>query len=264
MKDPAVLFYTADFLTGTAFFDDTQRGQYIRLLCEQHQIGHIPENHMLSVCFSLASPVVSKFKKDENGMYFNERMELEIIKRRQFSESRSINGKKGGRPRLEEKPSAKANKKPSAKARKNLVENGNINESINKYSLVFDEFRKMYPGTKRGNETEFENFKKKHSDWVFILKIIKDKLLDQINARQLKSDLGQFVPEWKNLQTWINQRCWEDEIAIQPKNNQNQPKKQEYIPPSRRLDKDESFGLSPNYEAYKENMKKLTENKTVK
>jgi uncharacterized phage protein (TIGR02220 family) len=99
MKDPAVLFYTKDFLTGTAFFTDAERGQYIRLLCEQHQNGHIPENHMVSVCFSLGSPVVKKFVKDEQGNYYNERMEEEIIKRRKFSESRYNNGKEGGRPK---------------------------------------------------------------------------------------------------------------------------------------------------------------------
>ena len=26
--------------------------------------------------------------------------------------------------------------------------------------------------------------------------------------------MGAFVPEWKNLQTWINQKSWEEEIPI--------------------------------------------------
>ena len=30
-KDPAVLFYTSDFLTGTMTMNDSQVGQYIRL-----------------------------------------------------------------------------------------------------------------------------------------------------------------------------------------------------------------------------------------
>jgi len=90
-KDPAILFYTADFLTGTAFFTDEQRGQYIRLLCEQHQNGHIPESHMIDVCKSIDSLVVSKFKKDKFGMYFNQRMEDERLKRVKYSESRRKN-----------------------------------------------------------------------------------------------------------------------------------------------------------------------------
>jgi len=121
MKDPAILFYTSDFLTGTAFFTDEQRGQYIRLLCEQHQNGHIPENHMVSICFSLASRVVKKFVKDSDGNYYNERMEEEIEKRRHFLDTRYFNGKKGGRPR---KPNSKPNNKPT----ENLREDDNENE----------------------------------------------------------------------------------------------------------------------------------------
>lgn len=87
-KDPAILFYTSDFLSGTAFFTDEQRGQYIKLLCEQHQNGHIPESHLFEVCKydgnTVVSPVVSKFVKDEEGKYYNERMEKEILKRQKF------------------------------------------------------------------------------------------------------------------------------------------------------------------------------------
>jgi uncharacterized phage protein (TIGR02220 family) len=128
-KDPAVLFYTSDFLTGTSFFTDEQRGQYIRLLCEQHQNGHIPENHMVCVCFSLASPVVKKFIKDSDGNYFNERMEKEILKRIEFTESRRLNGLKGGRPKEENKPSGL----PSGKPTNNLIGNGNDIDNIIEY-----------------------------------------------------------------------------------------------------------------------------------
>lgn len=121
MKDPAVLFYTKDFLTGTSFFSDAERGQYIRLLCEQHQNGHIPENHMVSVCLSLGSPVVKKFVQDKDGMYYNERMDIEIEKRRQFTESRRINGEKGGRPKDSKKPLAK----PLGLPTENLVADAN-------------------------------------------------------------------------------------------------------------------------------------------
>ena len=38
-KDPAILFYTQDFLVGTMMMSDEQVGQYIRLLCLQHQKG---------------------------------------------------------------------------------------------------------------------------------------------------------------------------------------------------------------------------------
>jgi hypothetical protein len=140
MKDPAVLFYTKDFLTGTAFFSDAERGQYIRLLCEQHQNGHIPENHMVSVCFSLASPVVKKFIIDSDGNYYNERMEEEIIKRMQFTESRRLNGLNGGRPKKEKEPIEKPTEKPLGLASENLIGNGNGN--IN-YNEIINSFNKI-------------------------------------------------------------------------------------------------------------------------
>jgi hypothetical protein len=89
-------------------------------------------------------------------------------------------------------------------------------ESIeNNINIEFENFRKLYPGTKRGYNTEFDNFKKKHKDWKDVLIILNEKLQQQIKARERKKNMNLFVPEWKNLQTWINQRCWEDEIQIE-------------------------------------------------
>ena len=93
-KDPAVLFYTSDFLSGTSFFTNEQRGQYILLLCQQHQLRRIPKNHMINICKSHDSPVMAKFTQDKDG-YYNERMELEAQKRKEFCLSRSNN--KSGR-----------------------------------------------------------------------------------------------------------------------------------------------------------------------
>lgn len=89
------MLYTSDILTGMTLFSFEQRGQYITLLCQQHQLGHLPENHMISVCLSLDSPVAKKFKKDENGLYYNVRMEREIEKRITYCKSKSHPGKSG-------------------------------------------------------------------------------------------------------------------------------------------------------------------------
>jgi len=93
-KDPAFLFYTGDFSTGTQFFSDEQVGKYVRLLMAQHQLGHLEEKHMLHICKSHDKDIFSKFIKDENGLFYNERLENEIVKRKKYSESRSNNRKK--------------------------------------------------------------------------------------------------------------------------------------------------------------------------
>ncbi len=90
-KDPAVLWYTSDFLSGTILFTDEQVGQYCRLLCHQHQLGHLPEQHMLNICKTHDSLVWKKFTKDENGFWYQHRMELEIKKRASYCESRRSN-----------------------------------------------------------------------------------------------------------------------------------------------------------------------------
>jgi len=91
MKDPAFLFYTNDFLSGTMLMNDEQIGRYIKLLCLQHQKGHLKEKDMLSICKTYDEDIFSKFKQDEDGNYYNERLEEEVIRRKKYSESRRNN-----------------------------------------------------------------------------------------------------------------------------------------------------------------------------
>jgi len=81
---------------------------------------------------------------------------------------------------------------------------------IDKDKEIFNEVRKLFPGTKRGNNTEFDNFTK-HKNWKEILPLLLPAIEEQIKYRQNVPDKT-FVPEWKNFKTWIYQRCWEEEI----------------------------------------------------
>lgn len=90
-KDPAFLFYSSDFLTGTALMSDDQVGKYIKLLCYQHQKGHLTERDMLKICLTHDEDIFCKFEKDENGLYYNVRLQQEIEKRKAYSESRRQN-----------------------------------------------------------------------------------------------------------------------------------------------------------------------------
>lgn len=92
-KDPAFLFYSDNFQSGTQFFTDEQTGKYIRLLCAQHLHGHLQEKHMIHICRTYDKDIWSKFVKDEAGNYFNERLDFEILKRKNYSDSRATNRK---------------------------------------------------------------------------------------------------------------------------------------------------------------------------
>ena len=98
-KDPAVLFYPESYLVGTRFMTYEQKGKYMELLCFQHQQGHLSEEDMLAICGEYDKRIFAKFVVDENGLYYNERMEEEIIRRNKYTEALRRNGEKGGRPK---------------------------------------------------------------------------------------------------------------------------------------------------------------------
>ena len=129
MKDPAFLFYSSDFIAGTMFMTDEQVGKYIRLLCAQHQLGPLSEEDMLFICKTPDAKILSKFKKDENGLYYNERLEKESDKRRKYSESRSNNRKnaKSKASKSEDKKDTVDSYEPSCDGHM-----GNENRNINK------------------------------------------------------------------------------------------------------------------------------------
>jgi hypothetical protein len=134
-KDPAFLFYSSDFLNGVADLTMEERGQFITLLCLQHQKGTLTDKTIRLSLGSVSVDVLSKFSKDKDGNFFNERLSEEIEKRIQFTESRRNNGSKGGRP--------KNNTKPLGLAKHNLMEDVNENENedinINKSKCTFEE-----------------------------------------------------------------------------------------------------------------------------
>jgi hypothetical protein len=82
------------------------------------------------------------------------------------------------------------------------------------HAETFDTFRKAYPGTKRGLKTEFDVLKK-HKDWREVVMLLSPALETQKRRREDARQRGSFVPNWKNLSTWLNQRCWEEELNFE-------------------------------------------------
>jgi len=190
-KDPAVLFYTSDFLSGTFTMDNEQVGKYIRLLCLQHQKGKLSEKDMLSICKAYDNEIWDKFKV-EDGLYYNERMFNETIRRQKFSESRRNNAK-----------SLKKESTSEAYAEHMETETENrtitINENIN---IDFEWFWNEYD-KKVGDK---QKLKKK---W--------NKLTDEErqNAMNYLDLYKQSVPDKqfrKNPETFLNNKSWNDEI----------------------------------------------------
>jgi len=98
--------------------------------------------------------------------------------------------------------------------------NNNTNNNINNNNIItdiFEKFRKEYKGNKKGFETEFKNFKK-HKDYENVIDLLIPAIENQSKWKSIEFELNDWTAQWKNLSTWINQRCWEDEPTEQVRN----------------------------------------------
>ncbi len=150
-KDPAVLFYTSDFLSTTQGLTLEEIGMLIKLLCIQHQTGHITEKTVKIAVGTVSNDVLAFFKRDEKGLLYNERMEEEINKRKAFSESRRKNGSKI------------KTKRSICEASALHMENENVNENENENINVIENETKYgtFENVRLTNE-EYEKLKQKH------------------------------------------------------------------------------------------------------
>ena len=175
MKDPAFLFYPESFLLGTLIMPFDERGKYITLLCYQHQNGHLSEETIRLLIGTFSDILKSKFLIDENGLFYNNRLDIEIEKRSVFVDSRRNNGKNGGRPKKPNgKPSAKPNGKPNAKAKNNLPINRDIIRNIIKEQNLNDKYEQLWSDWKQYKKDQHNfNYKSEKSEILAVNELLK-------------------------------------------------------------------------------------------
>jgi uncharacterized protein YdaU (DUF1376 family) len=184
-KDPAFLFYPSDFLVGTLTMPFEDRGKYITLLAYMHQKGRVNKEELEKVTGAISDDLKSKFKTDENGLWYNERMEEEIEKRRRFIESRHENGKSGGRPDKKERKGKKS-------------EQGKIKMQ----EETFIKFWEMYD-----KPTEKQSCKLK---WFQLSEGEPELIFERLPAYVAATPERQFR---KNPLTYLNRKIWLDEMV---------------------------------------------------
>ena len=185
-KDPAFLFYSSDFLTGTMFWTNEQVGLYVRMLCAQHQHGgRIDTNVLRTQCDSITNGelVYSKFKHDTLGSY-NERLQIEMEKRA----AKSVKAKQSVESRWE-----KQKNKGAYERNTNVIRSENENEIVNKntipelneflkyanlssdykYSLTAKYEQWVADGWKDGNGKKIKNWKVKLKSTIPYLRPFK-------------------------------------------------------------------------------------------
>lgn len=97
-KDPAFLFYPGDWLGGTMVLTRHEKGCYIDLLMAQFNYGPLSLDQIKTVLGQDQAKwtvLQVKFKVDNSGRFFNEKLATEIEKRKAYTESRrnNLNGK---------------------------------------------------------------------------------------------------------------------------------------------------------------------------
>lgn len=216
MKDPAFLFYPGDWMGGTQWFTFEQKGCYMELLVLQFNTWEFTESQakqVLSICFDKYWDLLKQKFVCENGVYYNQRLRDEIVKRKKFSESRRINGLKPKTSKIKEE----------AYAQHMEDENENRNKDINKRGKgvqggrieAFDE-AEFYPF-----EEFWNDYDKKVGD--------KSKLKKKYSAVSVpdRAKIKDYLPKYiasepnkkfrKNPETFLNNKSWNDEI-IQSEN----------------------------------------------
>ena len=93
-KDPAFLFYPNDWIGGTMGMTFEEKGAYIELLMMQFNRGHMTKDMMGHTVGRILDKIIDKFKIDDKGMYYNDRLDEEQKKRKSFVISR-LNNKIG-------------------------------------------------------------------------------------------------------------------------------------------------------------------------
>jgi hypothetical protein len=186
-KDPAFLFYSQDFLTGVSDLTMEERGQYITLLCLQHQKGHLSKKIINISVPGVSKDVISKFDVDKSGLFFNKRLDDEKEKRRLHSEKQRDRSIKGWEKR-------KAAAYTTADAAALPLEDEDENEDV----IV--------------NESAVE---KKKSDTVS-LKVQGNEVINElVNDRQWTEQFRmkhKHVKDWKLFFDYLQNKCIIEEI----------------------------------------------------
>lgn len=224
-KDPAVLFYTNDFLAGVSDLTFEERGQYITLLCLHHQKGRLSKKAIDLGVPNVSNDVLSKFKIDVDGNYYNERLEFEAEKRRKHAEHQRDKAKKRWEQKQLEQcqTDATATATVYAAAYATAMPLENENESIN--SIDIDINNNISPKNLRENQFEqfwelYDNKKGKAKAKAKFLRLSDTEAEKALQTVEAYVKATPDIKYRKYPETWLNGKCWDDEIKISEPNKQ--------------------------------------------
>jgi len=201
-KDPAVLFYTQDFIVGTISMTNEERGKYILLLCMQHQKGKLTLKDLKSVLSEEDVELAERFTMHDDGFYYNDRMQMEIENRKVRTDTSRTHGGLGGRPKTTILPNDEPKDNPQVINRLTQIEPTN-----------------NPTGTGTGIEDVNDNV---NTEVVYTEQMIKNtttKFAEHITDRfKLNHFLIEVKEDWGGWDSWLD-ICFGDDTSV--KNNYN-------------------------------------------
>src|SRR5438128_11520468 len=217
-KDPALLFYWNDWQGGTATLTRHLKGCYMDLLYAQFNSGTLSLEQIKIVLRTdqAAWTVLSKkfIKVTENNveLFFNERMEAEKQKRRNFTEKQRLNGKKGGR-----KPKINPTLNPWVNPNESLLENENDNTEDDKEGVGEKEETRnrnfLLPQMLNAFCNANPNYlKDQNRDFPELLKIVQ--LLNRNKVPTIEDEILLLLDKWKSIVDFVVSHSFYNSYSI--------------------------------------------------
>ena len=197
-KDPAFLFYPNDYIGGTMGMTFEEKGAYIELLMLQFNRGHMTSQMVGQTVGQLWVKIQDKFKIDDKGSYYNERLELEIEKRKTFVQSRFNNLL--GKNQYTKREGHKGGHMTDHMENENENENKDI--ISRRINVPFETFWNLYD--KKEDRIKCEG------KWNKLTLKEQEKCIANLPNYILSTPDKQFR---KNPATYLNNKSWENEIS---------------------------------------------------
>ena len=186
-KDPAFLFYPNDYIGGTMGMTFEEKGAYIELLMLQFNRGHMTTHMIGQQVGQIWESIKCKFIQDQDGLWYNARLDLEKERRSAFSQSRRNN--------------IKGNNQHTIGHMTSHMEdvNVNVNKDIN---IDFEYYWSEY-------DKKIGDKKKLKSKWDKLSDKERQDAMNYIDLYKISVPDKQFR---KNPETFLNNKSWNDEI----------------------------------------------------
>ena len=191
-KDPAFLFYPNDYIGGTMGMTFEEKGAYIEILMLQFNRGHMTSHMIGQLVGQLWESIKCKFIQDEQGLWYNVRLDQEKDKRMAFTQSRRNNVKGFNQHTIGHMTSHMEDV------------NEDVNRNINKVKIIdtqFEEFWDLYDYKKSRDKAE--------KAWKTLNKEEKALALQHAPLYVKSTPDKQFR---KHPTTYLNNKNFNDEI----------------------------------------------------